>query len=172
MNPQDDGTKKISMRLSLILLGIGAAIVIGYSLLFGTLIYPFSPDSSAYIEAARNLLAGHGLVLTPKAIQYDLEYEPLQLFPPGYPLLIALIAALGLPPADVALWLARISWALLPLVAVFCLRPVMATKGAVVVAIMVMLSPGLMGNGYKALSDAPFLLLTMVSFGLLLRSCC
>lgn len=170
MSPVAIGTRGMSMPLNILLLGIGVVIVLVCSLLFGPLVYPFSPDSSVYIEVVRNFLAGHGLVLTPAPGQYDLEYEPLRLFPPGYPLLIALVAAFGLSPADVALWLSRLGWALLPWAAFFCLRPAMAAKWAMVIAVMAALSPGLLGNGYKALSDAPFLVMILVSFGLLLRS--
>lgn len=162
------GTREVS--LNLLLLGAGIVIVLAFSLLFTPLVYPFTPDSSVYIEVVRNFLAGDGLVSTPAPSQYDLKYEPLRLFPPGYPLLIALVAAFGLSPTDVALWLARLGWALLPWATFFCLRPAMTAKWAVLVAVMVALSPGLFVYGYKALSDVPFLLLILLSFGLLLRS--
>lgn len=67
-----------------------------------------SPDSTQYLATARNLLAGIGL----KTIWWAGHPEPLTHFPPVYPLLIAMVGASGLDPAEAAGW---IHFILLPL---------------------------------------------------------
>jgi len=49
----------------------------------------FGTDSASYYSAARNLLDGHGLVIT----WVSGESSPLVNFPPGYPILLALLDA-------------------------------------------------------------------------------
>jgi hypothetical protein len=77
--------------------------------------YPFiDPDTSYYIEAARNLLAGHGLVVSTAAESLPRATEHLNLWPPGFPLLIAAVSALfHSDPAWVAPKIVWLSWALL-----------------------------------------------------------
>lgn len=52
------------------------------------------PDVASYIEAARNFLAGKGLSVSADLDKLPSALEPLSLWPPGYPLLIALAAKL------------------------------------------------------------------------------
>ncbi len=120
-------------------------------------IYPYQPDSSYYIERARILL-GSGVL------------HPDRLFPPGYPLLITAAAAVGLEPANAALWLVRVGYALLPVLLAWALKGVTGTRSAVTIAVLVVLSPGLWYIGAKAGSDMPFLALTIAAFALLLSS--
>jgi len=61
-----------------------------------------APDSVSYIEAARNLGAGHGVSTSEDGV----EFRPLTRFPPFYPVAIAAIVELGLAPIDAARWLA------------------------------------------------------------------
>ncbi len=63
----------------LLALCIGAFSVAWYALLLADIRYLYTPDSAAYIEAARNLIAGKGLVTssslgdpTPNALNFSL----------------------------------------------------------------------------------------------------
>ena len=62
-----------------------------------------APDSVSYIEAARNLGAGHGVSTSSDD---GAEYRPMTRFPPLYPVAIATIARLGVDSIDAARWLA------------------------------------------------------------------
>lgn len=60
-----------------------------------------SADSTAYINAANNLLAGRGYT-----IQTGIdELEPLTHFPPLFPTLLAIVGSLGFDPSGAARWL-------------------------------------------------------------------
>jgi hypothetical protein len=60
-----------------------------------------SPDSTAYVDCATNLLAGRGFT-----IQTGIdELEPLTHFPPLFPAFLALVGSLGLDPSSAARWL-------------------------------------------------------------------
>jgi hypothetical protein len=56
-----------------------------------------SADSAGYISIARNLLAGDGY--------HDLYGDPAAIWPPGYPLSLALVGLTGADPLAVARWL-------------------------------------------------------------------
>lgn len=132
--------------------------------------YPHTPDSSAYVEAARHVLAGQGLV-TSAALGDAAATAPLALFPPGFPLLVAAVSALfDTPPALAAVALSWISWALIPLALLFALAPVLDRRAVHLLAVLVVASPGLAEVGWLALSDTAFLLAVIGSFGFLLRA--
>ena len=52
-----------------------------------------TPDSTVYIDAARNLAAGHGLT----AFAADGQSRPLTHYPPLYPSMLAFLATGGRP---------------------------------------------------------------------------
>ena len=58
-----------------------------------------APDSVSYIEAARNLGAGHGISTL---ADEGAGYLPMTRFPPLYPVAIAAISRLGVDPVDAA----------------------------------------------------------------------
>lgn len=60
-----------------------------------------SPDSTQYLSAARNLLAGNGLA----AYWWSGRPEPLTHFPPLYPFILSLLARVGFDLEQAALWL-------------------------------------------------------------------
>lgn len=155
----------------LALLALGIVAVSLHASLFGDLWYAYNPDSAAYIEAARNLLAGHGLMTTPSIGITDRELTPFTLWPPGFPSLIAAGSALtGLPPKETVLWLSRGASALLPLAIAFALRPLLGLTAGAAVGVLALLSPFALEHGFLAMSDMPFLLLIVLSFGFLQRA--
>ena len=147
----------------------------GIAALFVTLIAPITylyrhPDGSHYLEAARNLLAGHGLMVTAGLDKFPLMTVPLSLEPPGYPILLAGLSKIfGIDPIWVAPTIDWVCWALLPCALLFTLRPVLAVWQIFAIGGLVMIAPGVIENAWQPLTDVPFLLLTILSFGLLLR---
>ena len=146
----------------------GAAVVALYAGFYSRVFYPFNPDSASYIEAARSLLAGNGLLM---AVPYGwaAEMQVLRLWPPGYPLLIAFGSLLGLEPAEAALWLTRGALALLPAAIFWAVRPATGTVAALAAAALSSTSLGLVANAHIASTDAILALLAALSFGALLR---
>lgn len=141
-----------------------------YLLTTSDAIYHYTPDTVAYVEASANLANGRGLTITPGVADISSDATPLRLFPPGFALGIAGLSVLGIAPADGALMLAWLSWALLPAALLFCLAPATGRTAALVIAALVVFSPGVILTGRSALSDVPFLILVLLSFGMLLRS--
>jgi hypothetical protein len=158
-----------TIHIALLILGIVAVGM--HSSLFGELWYAYNPDSAAYIDAARNVLAGRGLVITPGLMIADRETVPFTLWPPGYSSLIAGLSALtGLPPKLSALWIARGAAALIPAALAFSLRPLLGLPMSAAIGVLCLLSPFALEHGFLAMSDLPLLLLVVLSFGLLIRA--
>lgn len=154
----------------LLALCIGAFSVAWYALLLADIRYLYTPDSAAYIEAARNLIAGKGLV-TSSSLGDPTPTTPLALFPPGFPLLIAGVAIVtGLDAASAAITVSWASWALLPSALFFALSPLLRRGHVHLLSVLVVTSPGMAENGWLALSDTSFLVLIITSFGLLIRA--
>src|SRR5262245_59310903 len=82
-----------------VLAALGGILALAYATRHGVGI---TPDSVVYLEAARNLAAGRGLVSSDEGV----ELRPLTRFPPAYPVAIALLSALGPDSLDAARWLA------------------------------------------------------------------
>lgn len=149
---------------------IGVLAVAWYAAAPAGIRYPHTPDSAAYVEAARHVLAGDGLV-TSAGLGDAAATAPLALFPPGFPLLVAAVSALcGTPPELAAVAISWISWALIPVALLFALAPVLDRRAVQLLAVLVVASPGLAEVGWLALSDTAFLLAVTGSFGFLLRA--
>jgi hypothetical protein len=63
---------------------------------FAPRVAPFTTDSESYLDVARNLLAGEGLVQRVVDFWRPALPDPLGMWPPGYPLAVALAARSGL----------------------------------------------------------------------------
>lgn len=154
----------------LLALCIGAFAVGWYASLLADIRYLYTPDSAAYIEAARNLIAGKGLV-TSSSLADATPTTPLALFPPGFPLLIAGVTIVtGLDAAPAAIVVSWASWALLPSALFFALSSLLRRGPVHLLSVLVVASPGMAENGWLALSDTSFLVLIITSFGLLIRA--
>ena len=127
--------------------------------------YPIRADSVKYFEAAENFSAGRGLVHSPHSpIPYDQNLEPLKLWPPGLPLLIAALSYLGIDPYYSAVWIPRASWLLATPIAVCVFRSLGIRLVAGPLALLTMLSDGVFGSSTTVLSDVPYLLFTLLCF--------
>jgi len=78
--------RKIGSWPLLLLLNIGAIAAIVHTTRMGI---GLDPDSTSYLGAARNILAGRGLSLPFTAYTDANDYSPMTHFPPLYPLLLA-----------------------------------------------------------------------------------
>ena len=116
-------------------------------------------DGVKYVQAARNLLNGKGLVHSRHGATapWGEIWEPLREWPPGYPILVAGVSrATGLEPLTAALWITRLSWAILPALFLLCLRPLLPAWWAAAVALLAAFSPGFLASGTVPRTDAPF----------------
>jgi hypothetical protein len=159
------------LRIYIPLWFIAAATVVALVSISTPIIYPYTTDGLIYIEAAQNLLAGNGLLITPfDPAPYDVDLVPLRSFPPGYSVLIASISFLGFDVAKTALGISIFSWiALLPAI-VFCLRPIIGLFLASICGLLTILSAPAFLTGPMAFSDMPFLLTACLCFAILFRS--
>jgi hypothetical protein len=145
--------------ISLILLAGGCAVMLMYWI---TDVGPgVSPDSTAYIEAARSLRAGDGFLV---------QGEVMTHFPPGYPLLIAMVD--WLHPGDVlqaARLLAAVFFGanlvLLSLAVYLGTRHNLTATGCAM--LIFLFSAPTIAIHSMAWSEAPFLAFSMTSFLLL-----
>jgi hypothetical protein len=158
-------------------LDYGLALILGV-LVSGAILAIVAPlthayrdsDGASYVEAARNMLAGKGLLTTARVFKWPVESATLSLWPPGFPLMVALGAKLtGLDPFWAAAGIAWLSWALLPAALLFTLRPILQSRSIYIISALVMLAPGAIDNAWQPMTDEPFLLITVISFGLLFR---
>ncbi len=102
---------------------IGALGILAYLILFGikslTRLRFFTNDSMNYVDIARNILAGRGIVQSTLGFNepdFSIDvsgYSPVTAQPPGYPLLIAFFSKLGLSPTNAALLIPVISYGLI-----------------------------------------------------------
>lgn len=165
-----DSVANATRHYSIALL-LGFVIAMAYVAIVAPIAYLYrDPDTSYFLEAARNFLSGHGLVVSAELADWARATVPLSLWPPGYPITIAIGAKLlGVDPLWLAPKIVWLSWTLLPAALLFVLRPVLSSRSVHVISVIVMLSPGVIGNGWQAMTDVPFLLLTLISFGLFFR---
>lgn len=163
--------KIFDLRIYILLWLIGTIVVMALVSISASIIYPYTSDGLIYIEAAQNLLAGNGLLVTPFGpAPYDVDVEPLRLYPPGYPVLIAGVSLLGFDAVKAALGISIFAWiALLPAI-VFCLRPLIGIIPASICGLLTILSAPVFLTGPMVFSDIPFFLATCLCFGVLFRS--
>ena len=132
---------------------------------------PYTSDGATYVNVARNLIAGNGLVHTPFGLEpYDQDTVPLGWFAPGYPLAIASVSMLRISPEAAALGISVVAWILLAPALVFCLRPLLTSFQSATIALLVCSSPGMFSLGSRVYADSLFFLITVVSLGFALRA--
>jgi hypothetical protein len=120
-----------------------------------------SPDSVAYLGAARNLLDGRGLSLP----YGQIPDTPLTHFPPLYPLLLSASGWLGIEPAQGARWLQALLFGLLIALAGYALYIASrrAAGFALLGSLFIVTSPTLLGLSMMAWTEVLFLLLSLLA---------
>jgi hypothetical protein len=99
LSPTRPARRAAALALILTLLpALASALLLAHATRHGVGI---PPDSVVYLEASRNLAAGHGITTGGEGP----GLRPLTRFPPLYPVAIAAVSRLGLDSLDAARWL-------------------------------------------------------------------
>ena len=132
----------------------------------------YTPDSADYIDQARSFTSGNGFQTRLHDLDEKFElWAPDKLFPPGYPIIIAIgTAVTGVPAEVVAPWVSRIALLILPLTIFISFRQVIGGRSAAWLGIITGVSPGVLLWGQFALSDVLSLTLVVASFGFTLSA--
>ena len=135
-------------------------------------VFPYTPDSACYIEQARSLLDRgvfeSGLYGTENS---SATFVPDPLFPPGYPILIALFSLLlNVPPEVVALFLSLSALALIPICTVFSFKRIVGAEAALLIGLLVVSTPAIIRWGNVASTDILSVLLVIFCMGLVLKA--
>jgi 4-amino-4-deoxy-L-arabinose transferase-like glycosyltransferase len=145
-------------QLALLLLALLAVAIVILATTFGIGI---TPDSTVYLEAARNLIKGQGLV----ALAANGELQPMTHYPPLYSSLLALLGLVFAPVAAGARWLQAVLFgANVLLVGIAIARYARDSFWLPVIGALLMLTaPDLATVHTLALTEPLFLLLAMSS---------
>lgn len=115
-----------------------------------------SPDSTSYLAAARSLAESGRLI--------DWTGEPLTLFPPGYPLTLAAVHALGIPLEAAGVLINCVACSGIVVISYLIARMVTTSVPfGFAVAALVAVSPWLPRNGSWLWSDPIFTLVAMLA---------
>lgn len=139
-----------------------------------TLTSPFgaalAPDSMSYLGGARSLVrTGRLSIPMSEALDAD-STSPLQHFPPGFPVVLALPTALGIAPERAARVLEALS-AGATVAGVTLLAGAAATTAAGVLAGAILLvTPAFLEDHFIILSEPLFLALLVLTLGLMVRA--
>ena len=122
-------------------------------------------DSESYLDVATNLLDGHGLVTRIVDSWRPAAPDPLGLWPPGYPVAIALAGRLGMPLEAAARSLSVASF--MVFAAAFhalARRAALGRGGALAVTALALATTGIARASVMAWSEMPYL--ALVTLGL------
>ncbi len=126
---------------------------------------PWVGDSSSYIEAARSLLRGEPLL---HRIGFGAP-TPIYLWPPGYPMIVALAAATGLGVLSAAMLVTAGGVAAVVPAAYWAMQPVLGRLGAFAVAVLCLTAPGIILFAYTFGTEPVFLCVAILAIGCMAR---
>lgn len=141
-----------------------------YDTLFNGIDDRFTGDSASFIEAARSILRGEGIGMTPWGYDTRLHPVPLEWWPPGYPFLIAILAKFGFGIEHAAVLVTQWSTALAAGAVVLVFSPVIGPICAFLSASVIFVSPAVLQWSFIPSSDPPFLLLAIIAIGCFLKA--
>lgn len=146
--------------LALALIGAGVLVL---ATRWGIGIYT---DSVVYIGAARSILGGDGF----QFLNDIGQFSPITQYPPGYPWLVAAFAWTGLDPLEAARWVSSVFCAINSLLVAYIAYRSTSSYGATLLAVFLSFAafPMVYINS-QALSEAPFIFLTLLGFCFLAR---
>ncbi len=150
---------------------VSASALMLLHLIHGNFPFPFSSDSASYIDQARNLIKIGQPAVTPFGIDpSNIDQVPSDTFPPGFPLVLAALALLGIDPRWGAISASWFSAIVLPFAIYWACRGWMTPIFAASAAFLGSLSAGVVENAGLGLTDNFALLLSFIAFGALCRS--
>ena len=120
---------------------------------------PFTTDSESYLDVARNLAAGGGLVQRVVDFWRPTWPDPLGLWPPLYPAAIALASRLGIDFERAARLVPLVGLAVFALAYHALARRVLSPAGAWLALALTLFTPGVGRAAVTAWSEMPFLAL-------------
>lgn len=133
--------------------------------------FPFTSDSSSYIEQARSLVnTGSALVTPYNLTPIDKDQVNSTLFPIGFPITIAAISLLGFDAKDVAIGIGQVSAIAIPWLLFFCFRKSLGNSNSLIIAAISIMSPGIQRYSPMALTDVFSLAIVVSSIALILNS--
>ncbi|MEN6459515.1 MAG: glycosyltransferase family 39 protein [Thermoguttaceae bacterium] len=129
-----------------------------------------TPDSASYIECAESIAAGRGFQVRPFGGLDARLWQPLDSFPPGYPLLTAGLMRLGLSDAYLAARTVSVvcSGLFLVLMVTFYARTLPAAA-SMLLGMALVATPRMLSYETTCLSESAYTLLAAISLFLLLR---
>src|SRR5258708_7265153 len=150
--------------------------ILAYLILFGikslTRLRYFTNDSMNYVDIARNIMAGKGIVQSTLGFNepdFSIDvssYSPVTAQPPGYPLLIAFFSKLGISPTNSALLIPVLSYGLILLATYLLTRTLYDDRFALAAAVCLLFFYPLRKICSYAWSEAASIAFLTVSFWL------
>jgi hypothetical protein len=133
--------------------------------------FPFTADSAAYIEQARNMVSSGSTLVTPYGLTPANEDQiENKLFPIGFSIAIAAVSLFGVDAKDAAIGIGQFSTIVLPWLLYFCFRNALGTVYAMILAALSLMSPGILINSPMGLTDLFTLAITASSIGLIINA--
>ena len=130
----------------------------------------FTTDSDAYLDVARSVRAGTGLVQSVVDFWRPGVPDPLALWPPLYPLLVAVVAAFGVPLELAARFVAAGSFAVFAFAFHALAVTALGRGGGALATIAALATLSVTRLGAFAWSEATFLALTTIGLAMLARA--
>ena len=138
----------------------------------------FSPDSMNYVDVARNIASGKGIVQSTLGFNQTFLFQwnsqiptPFISQPPLYPLLIALLSHAGLTYADAALVLPAIAYGIVLLSAYILARDLYSEQAALLsICVLIIYAPLYLISKF-AWTESIGIVFLLLSFLLLVKSC-
>jgi hypothetical protein len=159
---------KLQITYSLaVIVGLFAATLVH----FNNYVFPYTTDSASYIEQARSLLTRGVFEEMPDTIEDSSSGGPSTLFPPGYPVLIAVFSkVLQIQPEFTGVLLSKLAVALLPICIVFSIQKILGIEYAFIISLLVVFAPAVIHWGGVASSDIISMLLAIFCIGLTIKA--
>ncbi|MDE2214878.1 MAG: glycosyltransferase family 39 protein [Candidatus Omnitrophica bacterium] len=154
-------------RRFLILLAVMAA---GLLWVLSPKFFPFTFDSMVYISTAQHIRLGHGLICSNFYIEKSTkDFIPLDMEPPGYPVLASLFMFLGMSGFTAGLLVPRLCFLLLPFLFYSIFKRLTAPSRAMVGAFVCTFMFAAVRCALMAWSDIPCLCFSLMALLLAFR---
>ncbi len=155
--------KKIKVS-SIFLVLIGQVLAVGFLLwLMAGWVFPFTTDSMVYISTAENIVRFKGLLFTNFFVRPPFpDVLPLSIWPPGYPISIAVLKWMGVNEYAAALILPRLCCLFLPFLFWGIFRRLIAENIALFASGMCSLTFSVLSSSVFVWSDTPYLSLCLL----------